>query len=77
MPIQRRTGDNSISFERRRAATNAYQTATSHASTMPNSIEQPGCKSVNFNANNLASGVYYYRLQAGNYVETRKLLLLR
>ena len=77
MPIQRRTGDNSNSFERRWAATNAYQTATSHASTMPNSVEQPGYKSVTFNANHLASGVYYYRLQAGNFIETRKLLLLR
>jgi hypothetical protein len=45
--------------------------------TLVNGVEQPGYKSVNFNANNLASGVYYYRLQAGNYIETRKLLLLR
>ncbi len=45
--------------------------------TLVNSVEQPGYKSVNFNADNLASGVYYYRLQAGNYVETKKLVLLR
>jgi hypothetical protein len=45
--------------------------------TLVNSIEQPGYKLVNFSANNLISGVYYYRLQAGNYVETRKLLLIR
>jgi hypothetical protein len=42
-----------------------------------NGIEQPGYKSVNFNAGGLTSGVYYYRLQAGNYIETKKLLLLR
>jgi len=45
--------------------------------TLVNSFEQPGYKSVNFNANNLVSGVYYYRLRAGNYIETKKLLLLR
>ena len=42
-----------------------------------NSVELPGYKSVNFYANNLASGVYYYRLQAGNIIETKKLVLLR
>jgi hypothetical protein len=45
--------------------------------TLLNSVEQPGYKSVNFHANNLVSGVYYYRLQAGSYLETKKLLLLR
>ncbi len=32
---------------------------------------------VHFNASHLASGVYFYRMQAGNYTETRKLLLIR
>jgi len=45
--------------------------------TLVSSVEQPGDKSANFNANNLVSGVYYYRLQAGNFIETKKLVLLR
>ena len=45
--------------------------------TLVNSVEQPGNKSVNFNANNLVSGVYCYRLQAGNFIDTKKLVLLR
>ena len=40
-------------------------------------VEPPGYKSVTFNASGFASGVYYYRLQAGDYVTTRKFLLLR
>ncbi|NUQ44080.1 MAG: T9SS type A sorting domain-containing protein [Calditrichaceae bacterium] len=30
---------------------------------------------VEFNASGLAGGVYLYRIQAGNYAETRRLLL--
>lgn len=36
-----------------------------------------GTYSRQWNAEGLASGVYFYRMQAGNFVETRKLLLLR
>jgi hypothetical protein len=49
--------------------------------TLVDAVEVPGYKSVNFDANStadgLASGVYYYRLQAGSFIETKKLLLLR
>jgi hypothetical protein len=45
--------------------------------TLVNGVELPGYKSVNFNASKLVSGLYYYRLMAGNFVETKKLVLLR
>jgi hypothetical protein len=36
-----------------------------------------GMHTVNFNAANLASGTYIYRLEAGNFVQVRKMLLLK
>ena len=36
-----------------------------------------GSYSYDWDAGNLASGVYLYRLQAGDYVETRKMVLMR
>jgi hypothetical protein len=38
---------------------------------------QPGRYEVTFDAGGLTSGVYLYRLQSVNFVQTRKLMLLR
>jgi chitinase len=45
--------------------------------TLVNGIQEPGHKSVEWNAGGLASGVYFYRLTAGDFVQTRKLMVLR
>ncbi len=37
--------------------------------------QEPGFHEVRFDASGLSSGVYFYRLQAGTYVETRKLFV--
>jgi hypothetical protein len=41
-----------------------------------NQLEDPGHKSLMFDASSLLTGSYYYRLQAGNNIKTRKLLVL-
>jgi hypothetical protein len=45
--------------------------------TLVNGEQTAGLKSVEWNASSFASGVYYYRIQAGEYTATRKLLLLK
>ncbi|TFB09054.1 T9SS type A sorting domain-containing protein [Candidatus Marinimicrobia bacterium MT.SAG.2] len=36
-----------------------------------------GFHRVSWNASNMASGIYFYRLQAGDFVQTRKMVLLK
>ena len=45
--------------------------------TLVNEDKPAGRYEVNFNADNLASGIYLYRIQAGNYVETKKLMVIK
>jgi hypothetical protein len=45
--------------------------------TLVNERQSIGNHSVRFNATNLPSGVYLYRLEAGAYHDTKKLLLLK
>ncbi|HAC16507.1 MAG TPA: hypothetical protein DCE78_11275 [Bacteroidetes bacterium] len=42
-----------------------------------NDTQQPGTHHVTVDASSLSSGVYIYRMQSGNFVETRKLTLFQ
>jgi|GEM_PF-468410 len=42
-----------------------------------NDMFNPGFYRVNFNASQLASGVYFYRIQAGDYIDVKKLMLMK
>ena len=42
-----------------------------------NEQRQTGMHTVTFDASHLSSGIYFYRLQAGDYTETKKMILLK
>ena len=54
-----------------------YNLLGQEVATLVNESKQPGRYQVQWNAQRLSSGVYFYRLQAGEYLETRKLMLLK
>jgi len=45
--------------------------------TLVNENKHTGIHFANFSANKLAPGTYFYRLQFGEMIETRKLVVIR
>lgn len=45
--------------------------------TLVDEVTQPGTYTVQFDASNLSSGMYFYRLEAGAFVATKSLLILK
>jgi hypothetical protein len=54
-----------------------YNTLGQQVSELAYGDMDAGYHEVKFDGSNLASGVYFYRIQAGSFVQTKKLLLLR
>ncbi|HTK82817.1 MAG TPA: T9SS type A sorting domain-containing protein, partial [Bacteroidota bacterium] len=54
-----------------------YDVFGREVATLADGMEDAGYKSVNWDAVNLATGVYFYKLQAGDFIATKKLLLMK
>ena len=54
-----------------------YNTIGQKVATLVKGQMSAGYHQVEFNGNNLASGIYFYRLQIGSLTKTKKLLLLK
>jgi hypothetical protein len=54
-----------------------YNILGKEVATIVNEVKNAGIYSVDFNASNLASGVYFYTIKAGDFTDTKKMLLLK
>jgi hypothetical protein len=54
-----------------------YNTMGQKVAQLVNGDQEAGYHKVRFDGSGLSSGVYFYRFQAGDFSQTRKLLLLR
>jgi hypothetical protein len=54
-----------------------YDILGKEVKTLVNEEREAGYHSIDFNARDLPSGVYFYQLQAGSFIEMKKMILLR
>jgi hypothetical protein len=54
-----------------------FNTLGQRVTTLVNESQEAGYHDVRFDAGGLASGVYFYRLQAGDFLQSRRLVILK
>ena len=54
-----------------------YNIVGQKVATLVNEQMTAGYHQVEFSASNLASGIYFFRIGAGNFVKTKKLILMK
>jgi photosystem II stability/assembly factor-like uncharacterized protein len=54
-----------------------YDILGKEVATLVSEEKQMGGYTVNFNASNLSSGIYFYRLQAGSFMKTKNMMLIK
>jgi len=63
--------------DRSNVSLKVYDVLGNEVANLLNEEKEAGIYEVEFDAKNLASGIYLYRLQAGKFVKTQKMVLLR
>ncbi len=56
---------------------NIYNLLGEEVKSLVDKYQSTGSYAIDFNASNLPSGIYFYRLQSGNFSETKKLILMK
>jgi len=55
----------------------AYDLMGNFIETLLHEEKEPGVHQITWNASDLPTGVYFYKIQAGEFIETKKMLLLK
>ncbi len=54
-----------------------YDVLGNEVATLVDGAQNPGAYTVSFDASKLSSGIYFYTLKAGNFLETKKMILMK
>jgi hypothetical protein len=54
-----------------------YDVLGREVATLVNEVKEPGMYTVQWDASGVSSGVYFYRLVSGSFVQTKRMMLLR
>jgi hypothetical protein len=54
-----------------------YDVLGNEVATLINEEKPAGSYSINFDANKLSSGIYFYQIKVGEFTATKKLILLK
>jgi hypothetical protein len=60
-----------------RVSLKVYNILGKEIATLVDEEKSAGTYSVTFDAGKLSSGIYFYRIQAGNFVQAKKMILLK
>jgi len=63
--------------EARDVKLNIYNSLGEKVATLVNNYKNAGTYEVQFSATNLNSGIYYYSIQAGDFIQTKKMTLIK
>jgi hypothetical protein len=62
---------------RSRVKLSIYNLLGQEVATLVNAEQEPGRYNVKFDASGLPSGIYFYRLEAGRFIEQKKMILIK
>jgi uncharacterized delta-60 repeat protein len=54
-----------------------YDVLGREVATLVNEVKEPGTYTVQWNASGVSSGVYFYRLRAGDFVQTKRMMIVK
>ena len=66
-----------VKSERSNVVLKVYDILGNEVVTLVNEEKPAGSYEVEFNASKLPSGVYFYQLKTGEFVQTRKMVLMK
>ncbi len=64
-------------FQPGKVSLTVYDVLGRRVATLVNEIKPTGKHSIDFNGSNFSSGIYFYQLRVNDFVETKKMILLR